>query len=378
MMGRRARLTGAAAVLVGLGPCAVVEGFGGVPCCGSAVRGAPLWGRLGLGMRQRATGLKAAGGAPTDAGLPPTTAESLPRGRLAAYFQMCRLENLPAAYLFVLAGAAVSGGAGTALLSPHLQLVALCTTLITVTSMVSNDYFDYRVGTDSPDLDKGNVISQGQLSLEEAKAFVSRLYASLLLLICLVQDTSARLLLMGGSISTFLYTKHLKPITLVKNVAVAFVCSLAPLVGGLAVPGAELSAAVWQGLPACTFLGILHREVLMDIPDEPADRGSGIRTLPVVFGAQRAAAFSCAVATAMSMLVSHMALGRGLLEDLAAGGGIRARGLLALRLLAGILGSGRMAFRAWKVRQAQDPAKEAHRAIEESAKTFPLVLLAFL
>ena len=61
------------------------------------------------------------------------------------------------------------------MLSLQVQLVAVCTMLITVTSMVANDYFDYRIGTDSPDLDEGNVLSQGQLTLEEAKALVQQL-----------------------------------------------------------------------------------------------------------------------------------------------------------------------------------------------------------
>ena len=38
-------------------------------------------------------------------------------------------------------------------------------------------------------------------------------------------------------------------------------------------------------LSSFTFLGIMHREILMDMNDEAGDRAAGVLTLPVVFGA---------------------------------------------------------------------------------------------
>lgn len=40
-------------------------------------------------------------------------------------------------------------------------------------------------------------------------------------------------------------------------------------------------------LPLCAFLfmGLMYREVLMDITDEAGDREAGVRTIPVVAGA---------------------------------------------------------------------------------------------
>ena len=38
-------------------------------------------------------------------------------------------------------------------------------------------------------------------------------------------------------------------------------------------------------LSSFTFLGIMHREILMDMNDEVGDRAAGVLTLPVVFGA---------------------------------------------------------------------------------------------
>lgn len=94
--------------------------------------------------------------------------------------------------------------------------------------MISNDYFDYRLGTDVDDM--GNMLAQKRLSAAEVKSFVSKLYSILLLLICCVPSITIRLLLMLGSMSTFLYTQHLKPRLWLKNVAVAFICCLAPAV----------------------------------------------------------------------------------------------------------------------------------------------------
>ena len=38
-------------------------------------------------------------------------------------------------------------------------------------------------------------------------------------------------------------------------------------------------------LAGFTFLGIMHREILMDMNDVDGDRAAGVLTLPVVFGA---------------------------------------------------------------------------------------------
>ena len=57
---------------------------------------------------------------------------------------------------------------------------------------------------------KDNVLARKCLSLDQAKGFVSRLYSVLLLAICLVPSTPVRFLLMAGSITTFLYTQHIK------------------------------------------------------------------------------------------------------------------------------------------------------------------------
>ena len=80
-----------------------------------------------------------------------------------AYISACRPGNLPASAIFVYSGAWAATKSWAPLLQPSVFLVAFCTMLITTTSMVANDYFDYRLGTDSEDTK--NVIVQGEPSV---------------------------------------------------------------------------------------------------------------------------------------------------------------------------------------------------------------------
>jgi len=65
-------------------------------------------------------------------------------------------------------------------------------------------------------------------------------------------------------------------------------------------------------LPLCAFLfmGLMYREVLMDITDEAGDREAGVRTIPVVAGAVNSnpAAWTCGVQRLAGVAVSmcHM------------------------------------------------------------------------
>jgi len=148
--------------------------------------------------------------------------------RMYLYAEMCRLDNLPASFFFVAGGAVAATNSVHAVMPPAVLLVALCTMMITATSMVANDYFDYKKGTDAGDT--GNALTRQALAPEEAKAFVGKCYTLLLLLICVVPEAPVRLLLMAGGISTFTYTKRFKPVTWLKNASVAFICALAPAV----------------------------------------------------------------------------------------------------------------------------------------------------
>ena len=74
-----------------------------------------------------------------------------------------------------------------------------------------------------------------------------------------------RLIIALSSALTVLYTPLFKRQTLVKNVVVAATIAAAPLAGALAAGAA--GPGLRAVLPPCLFLflGILHREIIMDI-----------------------------------------------------------------------------------------------------------------
>lgn len=208
----------------------------------------------------------------------------------------------------------------------------------------------------------------GRISLAEAKMFVSRIYSLLLFSIVVVPSLTVRLLLMAGSISTFLYTKHLKPVTLLKNIAVGFICCLAPAVGGFAAvyPAPALSTlGSVGGLTAAVLLGIMHREIHMDIVDTAADAGSGVATIPVRWGKRVAAQVALGLVTVMTALC----LARGL-----GGTGPCA----AIKFAVGAVGCGFMWLSALLVLLGEQTDELCSAAIEQSKLTFMLVLASFL
>jgi len=221
-------------------------------------------------------------------------------------------------------------------------------------------------GTDDDDED--NVLTIRALTPNQAKGFVSRVYSALLLLICLVPMVSVRVLLMAGSISTFLYTRHMKPVTWVKNACVAFICCMAPAVGGITAAG-NFYKAFWApgssclGLTICVFLGIMHREILMDIVDVSGDAATGIETVPVKFGE----IFAAKTAMFLALMMVPVCLVQG------------------NRPFIGVIGSLRM---AWKVYVALETIKHEDKektraacngAISESSTiSFLCVLASFL
>lgn len=109
-----------------------------------------------------------------------------------------------------------------------------------------------------------------------------------------------RIIVAWSAALTLLYTPLLKRMTGVKNVVVAAIIAASPLSGALAAgavclgvcafvvhtPYAQAPTALSAVLATCTwaFLGVLHREVLMDITDVDGDAAAGVLTMPVVLG----------------------------------------------------------------------------------------------
>ena len=87
---------------------------------------------------------------------------------------------------------------------------------------------------------------------------------------------------------SYLYSMHLKPLTGVKNMVCAAIVAIAIGLGAITMGGgAQSIRAVWGPMTAVGGL-IWHREMVMDIKDMDGDAMTGVRTVPVVFGARRA------------------------------------------------------------------------------------------
>lgn len=204
-------------------------------------------------------------------------------------------------------------------LQPSIMATLFSLLLIVSSSMIVNDYYDARLGADtfqtltSPlHLESLNEkalsrpLESGLVSLHIAKWVLNNLYFWLLMTSTVLPGVPTRLLVMGGCILTFYYTKYIKPRTWFKNISCAILMSLAPLTSGSATlfhPSLEKLTIttmsygyriymIWQGLGAlfCSlFCGFMGREIIMDITDYDSDKNTGINTIPVVHGKVKAA-----------------------------------------------------------------------------------------
>ena len=258
----------------------------------------------------------------------------------------CRLSNIPGAVFMALCGAyraasfapsSLSSGVAvssrnspklasffkTDVLNSYFANILVCVSLVAMTSMVVNDYFDARSGTDlvnvslqgedeSYMLDKP--MADGTLPLPYAKKFVSMLYSLMLILVCFLSQTGTRLAVIVSSILTFLYTNQIKPFTFWKNVSCATVIAATPLIASISVTRRYAFLSFAQAasfysrmfpLIGAIFFGVLHREVLMDMQDVEGDRAANVKTIPVVYGAR----FACSVALGMVTLMLGTSIG---------------------------------------------------------------------
>jgi hypothetical protein len=143
-----------------------------------------------------------------------------------------------------------------ALRQPAMWLVLLCVILVSSTSMVVNDYYDAKLGRDDarcstknqarPLISVTNSSKDGAtvtattattttaIPLPLVRTYVSDLYAILLLLMPFLPGVATRLAVNCSVMITFLYTKHLKPKTWIKNIACAMIIAASPLTSGAA------------------------------------------------------------------------------------------------------------------------------------------------
>ena len=254
----------------------------------------------------------------------------------------------------------------TQLLStPTMCVVMLTLVLTSATSMVVNDYYDTKLGVDS--LRRTRPLVSGSVPMAVAKRFLYYLYAALLLSLALVPGVPARLSVVIGLMLTFWYTKHLKPITWLKNVVCASLIALSPLTSGsAALAGIHQSTwhvvtvmPLWRltGMLLCGFLG---REIMMDITDVADDRLHRVRTVPVKYG-RKFASLVALLATGLSVLLAL--LGKESPRQWAFAG----------------LGSVWLLTRAWQVwRVNGEDQNVVDRAIEDGKKSVLLLLASFV
>jgi 4-hydroxybenzoate polyprenyltransferase len=233
--------------------------------------------------------------------------------------------------------------------------------------MVVNDYYDTKLGVDSLKRNKPLVV--GHVPMAVAKRFLYYMYAALLFSLTVVPGVPARLSVVVGLMLTFWYTKHLKPITWLKNFVCASVIALSPLTSGCAALAIANSnnnkwhiltvLPLWR-LTGMLFCGFLGREIIMDINDVVDDRLHKVRTVPVKYGRKFAAQVAL-VATAV-------------MAGLAVAGKESTR-----QLVLAAVGSLWMLYRAWHVLRVQGEDRGVvERAVEDGKLAVVMLLASFV
>lgn len=250
-----------------------------------------------------------------------------------------------------------------ALSTPSMCVTLLALLLTSATSMVVNDYYDNKLGVDSSKRNKPLV--GGQVTMKITKRFLYYLYATLLLCLTVIPGVPARLSVVIGLMLTFWYTKHLKPITWLKNVVCASLIALSPLTSGSAALAGQPHLGTWHvltvaplwRLTAMLFCGFVGREMMMDINDVVDDRLYKVRTVPVKYGRKVASLVTFITTLCMAILA---------LVD-------------SSRVALAGIGSAWMIYRAWQVYNVQGQDRiVVDRAIEEGKWSVLLLLASFV
>ena len=248
----------------------------------------------------------------------------------SALFTMTRPSSIPGTILFHMLGVAlVVRGSSSNYWSvlwknPTLWLTLLATNLVSATSMVVNDYYDAKLGRDK--LKRHKALVNATVSMATAKKFLMYLYAAALIVSSFLPGVPTRLSVVFALIMTYLYTKHLKPMTWIKNIVCASLIALAPWSSGScawnilqhANTGTTVGTVgfrssillvpeIWRVFTVL-FFGVMGREILMDCNDLEADQAAGIRTIPVIYGRPFAVktAAACIVFMALAAVVPPM------------------------------------------------------------------------
>ena len=285
---------------------------------------------------------------------------------------MCRPANFAGLLLFHLLGTKVAieripNVAFTArtVARPSMSVVLIALVVTNAASMLVNDYYDAKSGVDAKKPNKPLV--DGEVPMEVAKRFITGLYACLMVLVAVIPGIPARLTVVFAGMMTFWYTKHLKPITWLKNGVCALLVALSPFASAAAASqlisgeqwGILKATKLWR-LAAMLFFGFLGREMVMDCNDVKDDKLHEVLTVPVVYGRRFASAFSLGCILVMGLL------------SVAGANSIRQ---ISLAASGGLI----LLFRHWQVfrTDGSDP-DVVHQSIEEGKSTILLLLASYV
>jgi 4-hydroxybenzoate polyprenyltransferase len=289
---------------------------------------------------------------------------------------MTRPYNLPVVVLFHMLGIYLSpqnAGFWKVLFAPSMMVTLMALLLTSSTSMLVNDYYDFKLGHDSMKPFQP-LNTPSRLPLNVVKRFLSYLYAGALVCVTMVPGVPARMAVVMGLMLTFWYTQHLKPRTWLKNVVCASLVALSPLTSAVATMALTGSSGGWTPLVrvvSMLFIGILGREITMDISDVSDDRLHGVRTVPVVYGTKFASAAGLGCSVAVTALSVVGPLGESL-------SGNWNTPLLRRSILAGVGGIAQLR-RGWHVFQTEgQDAEVVNKAVNEGLLTVVLLLASFV
>eukprot|EP00538_Stauroneis_constricta_P013255 CAMPEP_0119558188 /NCGR_PEP_ID=MMETSP1352-20130426/10291_1 /TAXON_ID=265584 /ORGANISM="Stauroneis constricta, Strain CCMP1120" /LENGTH=607 /DNA_ID=CAMNT_0007605463 /DNA_START=49 /DNA_END=1872 /DNA_ORIENTATION=- len=259
---------------------------------------------------------------------------------------------------------------------PSMLVVLVALLLTSSTSMLVNDYYDTKLGNDSHKLYQP--LKDHVVPMNVAKRFLSVLYAAALVCTTMVPGIPARLSVMTGLILTFWYTQHLKPRTWLKNGVCASLIALAPLTSGMATFSLlGMQKTIERGpispllrLVGLLFVGILGREISMDLNDRIEDKHHGVWTVPVVYGPK----FATQVSFVCSLVVSGLALAGPVasMKAMSPMVGVRRLGLA-------LVGSVMQMRRAYQVLRVEGRDRDVvDKAVDEGLVSVVLLLASFV
>jgi 4-hydroxybenzoate polyprenyltransferase len=304
---------------------------------------------------------------------------------LPELLSMIRPSNLPGVVLFHMLGSylviqqtaigSVTVSFWNVLYSPQMLLTLVALLLTSSTSMLVNDYYDYKLGNDNLKIHKP--LPAEKVTLSIVKSFLASLYAISLICVTGLPGAPARIAVTMGLIVTFLYTKHLKPKTWLKNAVCAGLISLSPLTSGLAALNLMSANHLWQGvapllkLVSIIFVGIFGREITMDINDVEDDSKYGIQTVPVVYGRKFASKIGLICSFGMVALTMSSPLSQVMKEGKTTS--------VIRRVVLSSFGSLAQFWRSFQVYRSEGMDREINeRAVNEGLLTVSLILAGFL